>query len=681
MKPEILAPVGSKEMLTAAVRAGADAVYLGLNEFNARRNAENFTPNDLGEAIKYCHIRGVKVYLTLNIILSDKEIKRAVDLTVSAAHMGIDGVIATDIGYVTQVKKAIPTLPIHASTQMSVHSPAALKDLKKLGFSRVVVSREMSKTELEVFCKKAKEEDIEVEVFVHGALCMCLSGQCLLSAILGGRSGNRGLCAGPCRLPFGVEKGTGYDLSLKDLSLVEHLEELKTMGVASLKIEGRMKRPEYVAAAVTACREKIDNGIISEDINTALNGVFSRSGFTDGYYKGTYGKDMFGIRTKENVEDSATALSTIHKLYRNERQSVALTTKVFIKENAPIKLSLSDGKSTVTVEGEIPQKAINRAVDKEYVKSKLNKTGGTPYYITDIKVELDDNLSVSAALLNDLRRKGLELLSEKRAEVLPIEIKEAKTSLQTHKSESLKTVVKIDDLSQLTNKTRKVDLVVLPFDADIEDLDLKGETNFAVELPRGIADEGKVLTKLEKFKSKGIKTAFCGTLVAKKLATHLGYNVVADTGLNVFNSYCAEIFASSCVGVVLSPEMLISDAIKISSSLPKGIVSYGRLPLMITRNCPIKNGKTCKDCKRQGSITDRKAVEFPIRCKNGFAELLNSKVIWLGDRQDQLAGLDFQVLNFTDETPETVDQVLDAYKNNKPPFCDYTRGMYYRGVE
>lgn len=681
MKPEILAPVGSKEMLTAAVRAGADAVYLGLNEFNARRNAENFTLEDLGEAVKYCHIRGVKVYLTLNIILSDKEVKKAVDLTVSAARMGIDGVIATDIGYITQIRKIIPTLPVHASTQMSVHSPAALKTLKELGVSRVVVSREMSKKELENFCKEAKKEGIEVEVFVHGALCMCLSGQCLLSAVLGGRSGNRGLCAGPCRLPFGVDKGTGYDLSLKDLSLVELLDELAAMGVSSFKIEGRMKRPEYVAAAVTACREKIDKGVVSGEVNSALNNIFSRSGFTDGYYKEKLGRDMFGIRTKENVEDSATTLSAIHNLYRNERQSIALVGNIWVKENTPIKLSLSDGENTVLVEGEIPSKAVNRPVDEEYIKAKLNKTGGTPYYITDIKVELDPNLSVSAASFNDLRRKAIEFLSEKRSGVPLIEIKETKESFKPGKRDSLKTVVKIDNLSQLTDKAREKDLIVLPLDTKLEDLELREKFNFAVELPRGIVNEEKVLEKLEKFKEKGIKTAFCGTLAAKELALSLGFYIVADIGLNVFSSYSAEFFKDTCEGVVLSPEMLISEAVNISSATPKGIISYGRLPLMITRNCPIKNGKNCSECNRICGITDRKGIEFPLRCKNGFTELLNSKVIWMADRLNNLVGLNFQVIIFTDETPQRVDQVLSDYENQKAPTCDYTRGMYYRGVE
>lgn len=681
MIPEILAPVGSEEMLSAAVRAGADAVYLGLNEFNARRNAQNFTLDSLGEAVKYCHIRGVKVYLTLNIMLSDKELEKAVELTISAAKLGIDGVITADIGYARQIKRKLPSLAIHASTQMSVHSPAAIKPLKELGFSRVVVAREMSKTELQEFCKKAKEENLEVEVFVHGALCMCVSGQCLLSAMLGGRSGNRGLCAGPCRLPFGAENGTGYDLSLKDLSLVEHLDELKDMGVSSLKIEGRMKRPEYVAAATKACREKIDNGIVSKEISAALNGIFSRSGFTDGYYTGRLGRDMFGIRTKENVEDSASVLSTLHNIYRNERQSVEISAKLSAKENEPISLALCDGKNLVVAYGDLPERAINLAADEEFIKEKLSKTGGTPYIITNIEIDLDEGLSLRSAQINELRRKALELLSEERGKAPEIELKDVKTSLEKRNSDTLKTVIKIDNLSQLTDKVREADLVVLPFDADLGGLDLKGKKNFALELPRGIANEEKALEKLKSFKEKGIEVALCGTLSSKELAQSLGFKVVADIGFNIFNSYSLDYFSKDCEGALLSSEILLSDGVKLSSSMPVGIVSYGRLPLMLTRNCPIKNGKNCNECGRNCSLVDRKGIEFPVRCKNGFAELLNSKVIWLADRLDELKGIDFQLLSFTDEEPETVDKVIWAYKNKKAPLCDHTRGLYYRGVE
>ena len=280
---EILAPVGGTESLIAAVRAGADAVYLGAEEFNARRNAQNFNDNDLKQAIEYCRLNSVKCYLTLNTLIKDTEMQNALQLVNRVWQYGIDAVIVQDIGLALEIHRLFPNLALHASTQMSVHSPSALLPLKQMGFKRVVVAREMSGAELKEFCKAAKALDIEVEVFVHGALCMCLSGQCYFSAYLGGRSANRGLCAGTCRLPFMAKGGTGYDLSLKDLSLIPYLGELEKMGVTSFKIEGRMKRPEYVATAVAAAKQMVQNGTVDDEIDRLLEKVFSRDGFTDGY--------------------------------------------------------------------------------------------------------------------------------------------------------------------------------------------------------------------------------------------------------------------------------------------------------------------------------------------------------------------------------------------------------------
>lgn len=682
IKPEVLSPVGSAEMLTAAVRSGADAVYLGLDSFNARRNAENFTAESLKEAVAFCHIRGVKVYLTLNIIISDAEMKSALEKTVEAAKCGVDGVITADIGFASTLHKVLPSLPIHASTQMTVHSPSAIKPLKEMGFSRVVVSREMSKTELAEFCSAAKEQNMEVEVFVHGALCMSMSGQCLLSAMLGGRSGNRGLCAGPCRLPFAAEKGNGYDLSLKDLSLVSHLNELSKMGVASLKIEGRMKRPEYVAAATAACRQMLDKGYVDEEISSALEKVFSRSGFTDGYYVGKLGRDMFGIRTKDDVTAADTVFSSLHELYRNDRQSVALYGGAEIKENKPMRLTVNDGVNTVTVLGDIPERAVNRPTDKETVLDKLNKTGGTPYYFETLGIDIDEGLMVRISSLNALRRDALEKLSALRArlpEITP-DFSCLADSKSTKSAGNIKTVVRLDNISQLTQRAKSCDLVVLPIDTDVDKI--PNDNNIAVELPRGISNEKYILSRLSAFKEKGITVAFTSTLAAAELAKQSGMERVSDFGFNIYNSASAEYHRENgAKAALISPELLISDAKKIAGDIPKGIISYGRLPLMLTRNCPVKNGMSCTECQRSQTLTDRKDTQFPIRCRNGYSELLNSKVIWLADRKAELSGLGFQVLYFTDESPDRVDEVINAYKNGSSPDCDFTRGLYYRGVE
>ena len=679
---EILAPVGNTEMLVAAVRSGADAVYRGLDGFNARRNAENFTEEQLEEAVEFCHIRGVKVYLTLNIIIRDDEMQSALSQTIKAARAGIDGIITADIGFASAIHKILPDLAIHASTQMTVHSPSALKPLSKMGFSRVVVSREMSKTELEEFCKEARNENIEVEVFVHGALCMSMSGQCLLSAILGGRSGNRGLCAGPCRLPFAAEKGSGYDLSLKDLSLIPYLLELKDMGVSSFKIEGRMKRPEYVAAAVYSCRQMRDKGFVDEDIADGLEKVFSRSGFTDGYYKNELGRGMFGIRTKEDVASSDTVFARIHQLYRTERQSVEIFVKVTVKTGELICLEVSDGEKTVTVKGNRPEEAIKRPIDVDTVREQLSKTGGTPYFIKEFEAEVEDGLSVRMSELNSLRREALEGLSRLRAAkgdiVINDEVGIKKDTARKDKPR-LKTYCRVESISQLTGT---VDMFILSFDIDPDKIPNDIDIMIAVELPRGISNEKAIKARLKAFRQRGIELAFCSTLAAAELARGEGFRIVADYGFNTYNSYSADYHRErGAEAVVLSPEMKLNEAKAISTDIEKGIISYGRLPLMLTRNCPVKNGISCAECKRGKGLVDRKSVEFPIRCSGGYSELLNSRVIWLADRQDELSGLDFQILYFTDEAADRVLEVIEAYKDKKAPDCDYTRGLYFRGVE
>ena len=304
MEIEVLAPVGGEEQLIAAVKAGADAVYLGTENFNARRNAHNFT--DLSKTVEFCHNHGVKVFVTLNTVIKNKEIGQFVKTVREIADSGADAVIVQDLGGISLIKEVAPDLPLHASTQMTVHNLSGVKALEKLGFTRAVLARELSEKEIKYICDNT---DMEIEVFVHGALCVCVSGQCYLSSMLGGRSGNRGLCAQPCRLDF-KNKERNYALSLKDMSLYDNMKSLINCGVKSLKIEGRMKRPEYVYTAVKECRKAVDG--YRADMYT-LEQVFSRSGFTDGYFKGNLGPFMFGRRTEENVNSMMKVLSKIEK--------------------------------------------------------------------------------------------------------------------------------------------------------------------------------------------------------------------------------------------------------------------------------------------------------------------------------------------------------------------------------
>ena len=676
--PEVLSPVGSPESLEAAVRSGADAVYIGAKQFSARRNADNFTDDDIDKTVRYCHIRGVKVYLALNTMIKQSELPAAFDVAHKAYESGVDAVIISDLGLAQLLHKHIPEFQLHASTQMTVHSPACLKDLKNMGFTRVVVSREMSRSELEIFCFEAKKLDIEVEMFVHGALCMSVSGQCLLSSILGGRSGNRGLCAGPCRLPFKAEGGTGYDLSLKDLCLYKHINELVKMGISSLKIEGRMKRPEYISAATAACRQAVDNGCIDDRLFKTLQNVFSRSGFTDGYYQASLGRDMFGIRTKDDVAAASDTYAYLHELYRTERQSIAVSIKALILCNKPIELTISDGKNSVTVLGAVPDSAKNKPIQKDTVCDNLTKLGNTPYYCNNIDLSLDDGLFVAASVLNALRREAVVQLDTKRAYFKFNEYSMPKFSYSTGLSGKKQYIARFSSVEQIPEKLTGIKAIILPYECDLPAI---SNVEIIAELPRYIADESVVKKRLHILKERGIKSVYCGNLSASALAKELDFKIFGATGLNVCNSESISLLNIMGIDrIMLSAEISLKEIRNIQSKIPVGIFAYGRLPLMLTRNCPVKNGKSCLECGKNSAIVDRKGIEFPVMCRAGYSEVLNSTPLYMGDRIGEIPNVDFLLLYFTNETPNEVCRIIDMYIHGEKPIGDYTRNLYYRDL-
>ncbi|HCC36049.1 MAG TPA: peptidase U32, partial [Ruminococcaceae bacterium] len=408
-RPEILAPAGSRESLEAAVRAGADAVYLGGTRFSARGSAENFSDGALRSAVAYCHMRGVKVYLAENILLYEKELPAALEFAKTASDAGVDAYILQDLGLAAILKQASPIL-LHASTQMTVHSPAGISAAAKLGFSRVVLARELSLDEIAEIAKTAKALGVELEVFVHGALCMSVSGQCYFSAMLGGRSGNRGLCAQPCRLPYNGENS--YPLSLKDLCALDRLSELAALGVCSFKIEGRMKRPEYVAAATAAYRTAADGNTVSNEERGRLERVFSRGGFTDGYLTGKR-SDMFGRRDERQKQEERQVLSELHELYRKERQSVPVSMRLRVVREESASLTVDDTAHRVMVFTDPPQHAKSRPLSVLAAEERLRKTGDTPYYVTRIECEIGEGLFDPG--ISELRRRALEELSQLRS--------------------------------------------------------------------------------------------------------------------------------------------------------------------------------------------------------------------------------------------------------------------------
>lgn len=677
-KYEILAPAGSLESLFAAVRSGADAVYFGMKDFSARRNAGNFSTEEMISGVKYCKRSGVKTYLALNIAVKEKEMLKALETAKEAYFAGVDGFIISDLGLAKVIRGSMPDVELHASTQMTVNSPAALPVLKNLGFSRVVPAREMSKTELARFCEEAGRLGIEVEVFVHGALCMCLSGQCLMSSVLGGRSGNRGLCAGPCRLPFEADAGTGYDLSLKDLSLLKYVDELTEMGVYSFKIEGRMKRPEYIAAAVTACKTALQKGFLDTDTEKALSDVFSRSGFTDGYYTGATGREMFGVRRDTDIEKSKSVYKLLHELYRNEYHRIPVEINCEIKKGKPLKMEFVSGKNRAFAVGKIPEKAVSKSLDEQSAAELASKLGGTPFFAEKINILLDEDLFLPASEINKARRICCENLGKCLEETPERRFFEPGFTESYVKDDTLPQIyAEFLSAEQIPESLEGVSLIILPA-CECEKAANKGlET--AVRLPKFIADEQALADRLDFLKSKGVKKALCGTLPAVALAEKCGMQVIGDIGLNVLNHETVKVLESVGLSeITLSAEIDIKAATHLESPLKKGVFAYGRLPLMCVKNCPVKNGKTCFECRKNGKIKDRTGTEFPVTCKSSDIEILNSKPLYLADKLSSLRGLDYLLLSFTDEKKSDVRRVIDEYISGGEPKGEFTRGLYFK---
>ena len=685
MKMEILAPAGSEEALDAAVYSGADAVYLGAGAFNARRNAQNFAVSDLKRIAAYCHERDCRVHLTLNTLLFDDELPLCKNDIREICRAGIDAVIVQDLGVARLLKETAPELILHGSTQMSIHTLQGALLLKQLGFSRVVLSRELSREETAEIVSAC---GMETEVFVHGALCMSVSGQCRLSALIGSRSGNRGLCAQPCRLPFGAAGKNHYDLSLKDLSLIDKIPELQEMGVSSLKIEGRMKRPEYVAAAVTACRGAL-SGKRDKALLDDLRKVFSRNGFTSGYYDGKLGASMFGTRGKEDVTAAAEVLGRLKPLYKNECRRVPLTGCFSLKKGAPAAFSVRDNRGNqAAVSGEIPQTALQKETDPERAAAALLKTGGTPYYFESIETDIEKGVAFPASAINAMRREALEKLSQERGESKPIDFTDVPLSFKKPEIKAPPTLrARFFEYKQIPlEEAPSLERIFLPLEEAIRlsenELDaIRGK--LTAELPGGMfGREQSIVQAVRTLKARGVSDFLAANLAQLKIAKDEQVTVRGGMGLNVVNSLAIRALKELDVkDAVLSYELLLKKARNIENSIPLGVVAYGYLPVMLTRNCPIKNTLSCRECKRSFTrLTDRTGSGFPVMCHGGCSEIYNSVPLYMADKLSELSGFSFLLLYFTLESREECRKVIHEYQRNGQMPQNATRGLYYRGV-
>jgi len=682
-KPELLAPAGSSESLLAAVRCGADAVYLGGSSLNARRGADNFGPAELAQAVSFCHARNVRVFLALNTLVFDQERQELARAVEQACAAGVDAVIVQDLAVAAAVGRQAPELELHASTQMSVHNADGARALEQLGFRRVVLAREMTGDEIR---RVIDSTSLEVECFVHGAHCMSVSGQCALSAMIGGRSGNRGLCAQPCRLPFLAGRQT-HALSLRDLSLVARIPELRGMGVAALKIEGRMKRPEYVAAATTACRSALDGEPVDF---AALEAVFSRGGFTDGYFAGKRDAGMFGVRGREDVAATAAVLKKLRALYKEEPRVIPISFSLRVREGVPVSLEARDGDgNAATARGELPSPAQTAPLTAEKAVSLLKKSGGTIFTICSIESDIDERLIVPSAQINALRRQVLEELTALREAPRPRAFRpEPLEEIAPHRPVDRPALrARLHRLEQLTGKVAALaDELTLPLEelARMPDQALEPLADrLLVELPRVLfTGEAAVEAKLREAVGRGVTRVLAGNLGMVELAKRCGVQVCGDWGLNVTNTAALREYAAMGLGeLTLSFELELRRIAALGGGLRRGMLAYGHLPLMALRNCPVRSATGCKSCGHGFPVlTDRLNNRFFVDCRCKVAELYNCVPLFLADRLEELAGVDFLTLYFTKESPEQCAELLAQYKSGGEPRGKMTRGLYYRKV-
>ena len=688
-KIEILAPVGNEEMLRAAVFSGADAVYLGFSGFNARTSANNFNADTLKDAVAFCHARGVAVHVALNTTVYGGELPALEQAIRAVAASGADAVICQDLAVATLIGKIAPQLPRHGSTQMSVHSLQGALELKELGFTRVVLARELSMPEVEHITKHC---GIETECFVHGALCMCVSGQCYMSAFLGGRSGNRGSCAGPCRLPFEAnalpegKPGRLHHLSLKDNSVIDKLNKLQALGVASAKIEGRLRTPEYVAAAVSACLAGREGRAYDRDL---LKNAFSRSGFTSGYLDGKIDGTMFGVRSEADAEQTKKTLPMLRELYRRERSRVPVKMKLEIEEGGEkLTVTDADGSKAFAYGDAEPQPA--RTDPTESLHRSLAKTGGTPFAVEDqdITVEMDGGTwFVPGGAVNELRREALDALLKKREVLRPWPTTEEHVpalplrTLPPHRTLR----ARFESWEQVPERALDgIEYLILPI-AQADRVPREWRAKTLLELPR------VMFGKLEEDTARRIAATqdagFAGYEVSNIAHLRLcrGLPMSGSFGLNITNQLAAQFYADNGLGsMLILPEVKDSDISTIAPThngrpVPTGVLVYGHMPLMITRACPLQNIHDCAHCDKTGVLTDRKAKKFPVRCGLGVRTIYNPVPIYMGDKPGALT-VDYGVAYFTLESREETAKILEMIRTHAPFEGDFTRGLYFKGT-
>lgn len=678
MKPnlELLAPAGSPASLAAALDGGADAVYLGCSQFaNARMNAENFDQLALSEALSLCRRRGVKAYITVNTLLSDRELEGLYQYASFLYQNGADGIIVQDLGVADFLHRAFPALPLHASTQMGICNPAGVDAARSIGCVRAVAARELNWEQLAELCRKG----LEIEVFVHGALCACYSGFCLMSSMIGRRSGNRGECAQPCRLPYKIDgKKPQCLMSLKDLMLLPHLETLRKIGVASLKIEGRMKGPHYVGTVTSIYRRVLDGEPVTNEFIEQLTRAFDRGGYTDGYQTGK-GAMFAYTRPSSPYGKQPEPKPAFHP--------IPLKMEGALCSSQPFALTMADDKGNrVRVTGSTPAfPAEKHPLTEETITQRLCKLGNTGYTAKSCRVQTEPGLMIPLGEIARLRRQACEQLDELRSRspkrpAPPTEFsREPISGLSFSQPEWTVSVLTEEQYRALEQED--VTWLAVPIELAQKNAKIFDPTRTVLQLPAVCCEpeHSRICAALPQLKAMGFTRLLCGNI--GDFYHFSDWEKKGDTTLWVYNSLAAQTLGKQQpTSLTLSPELNFAQLRAIRSPIPCEALVYGRLPLMFSRHCFVREAR--HSCRGDCALQDRTGAVFPTCCTNGQHVLYNSAPLYLGDKIEEFTGSCAAYLRaaFTTEMPDECVSVLQLLQTHRPYSGDFTRGHYFRGV-
>ena len=710
---EILAPAGSMECLRAAVAAGADAIYLGGTKFGARAYAQNLSEEDLVQAIEYVHIHGRKIYMTVNTLLKDRELNELYAYLLPYYKAGLDGVIVQDIGAVKFIGEYFPEMPVHASTQMTITNTLGADFLKRYGITRVVPARELSLKEIR---DMKKQTGLEMECFVHGALCYCYSGQCLLSSMIGGRSGNRGQCAQPCRLPYQTEGKKPADLmSLKDLCTIDILPELIDAGIDSFKIEGRMKQPEYVYTVVKMYRKYADQYLklqkegkgkssyhVSEADKRELLATYQRRGYCEGYYYQHNGKDMVSLKRPKNGRDGSAEEKPWQDIKVQEKINGILTLSVGNRA----KLTVSCGDVTVECIGQEVQAAQKQPLDPARIEKQMRKTGNTEFTFDNLEILVEGNVFLPMQALNELRREGIEELTEQiqmqyRREEAGCGMKTATAGFDRDADGVTETAGKkeccisasVQNKAQLdTAVNSKIRYIYLE-----EDVEFEREDGVQYFLAMPYIFRENTIKRYEKMYTE-IEKKYDGILIRNWesyawLKRHVYQKEIrSDYNLYIFNQKAKEELKDLGIGQGTAPVELNDRELAELGIGEQAFIAYGYQPVMVSAGCIKKTSASCDGKGGVLTISDRYQKEFTVRCycRDCYNVMYNSAPLFLADKAEEIRKLmPAQIrLDFTVENKEQVREICKIYMNAftegkkmEPQIREYTRGHFKRGVK